>query len=837
MPTPLATALALLLGLLPLVSTSAHARGERFLTGPSRADPLEAVLEYAARHRAALGLEAGDLDEWRVRDRYVTRHNGVTHLYVRQLFRGLDVAGADLAATIDRDGRIVRLFNGLQRGVRRAAVPARAALSATEAVERAARALDLPLRGRPRPDGPPQGPERRARLRAEGASRDPVPVHLVYQPHGRALRLAWDLVLRTGDGRHWWNLRVDAVSGAVLFANDWIAHDGYKVFPLPIESPALGPRSLVSDPADPVASPHGWHDTDGLPGAERTDTAGANAIAQEDADADDVAGARPDGGPGLVFDFPLDPDLPPASHADAAVTNLFYWTNVLHDVHHRYGFDEASGNFQQDNLGRGGLGSDPVLADAQDGAGLDNAVMGVPPDGASPRLEIYLWRVAFLEVHAPAPVAGDIWARPATFGPPLDAVGVSGTVARGLDPSDPSGPSPTDGCSALDNPEDVSGRVALLDRGSCPFVTKVANAEAAGAIGVLVVDDDDQPFTMNGSGVEPGIPSAMIGRSDGERIAAELASGVLVTLSGGLRDGDLDGGLIAHEYGHGVSARLTGGPANVNCLKLSQSNALGEGWSDWWALAMTTRPPDARTDPRGFVPWLLAGPRRATIRALPYSTDLAVNDLHYGDFGDLVFAHDRGAIWAEALWELYWNLVETEGFDPDLLAGSGGNNAALQLVADGLKLQPCEPTYLDARDAILDADLLGFGGVHWCRIWGSFAKRGLGSDAADGGSAAALTVTAGFGTPAGCPVCGDVSGDERADLLDSVLLRRALVGQGPALAAPERCNVRGPADPSPGPGGLTADCDSADAAGLRNGLAGRGPGRNPLCAAPAGPLP
>jgi extracellular elastinolytic metalloproteinase len=60
-------------------------------------------------------------------------------------------------------------------------------------------------------------------------------------------------------------------------------------------------------------------------------------------------------------------------YSDLAVTQLFYTSNMYHDLLHRLGFDEVSGNFQMDNFGRGGLGGDAVICQAQDGSGTDNA--------------------------------------------------------------------------------------------------------------------------------------------------------------------------------------------------------------------------------------------------------------------------------------------------------------------------------------------------------------------------------------------------------------------------------------------------------------------------------
>ena len=84
----------------------------------------------------------------------------------------------------------------------------------------------------------------------------------------------------------------------------------------------------------------------------------------------------------------------------AAVDTLFYVNNWLHDWWYDSGFDEAAGNAQADNLGRGGEGGeggDPIKAEGQDGAlegSLNNANMSTPLDGGSPVMQMYLWSPA-----------------------------------------------------------------------------------------------------------------------------------------------------------------------------------------------------------------------------------------------------------------------------------------------------------------------------------------------------------------------------------------------------------------------------------------------------------
>ena len=134
------------------------------------------------------------------------------------------------------------------------------------------------------------------------------------------------------------------------------------------------------------------------------------------------------------------------------------------------------------------------------------------------------------------------------------------------------------------------------------------------------------------------------------------------------RDSDLDAGVIVHEYGHGVSNRLTGGPTR----ELPRDNQ-ERGWARAGATlgagphrhAGTTR--QRRT--RGIGAYVAFEPHeRAGIRTLPYTTDLVVNPQTYGDAhrDRPPRSHGVGAIWAQMLWEMYWNLVDEQGFEPDL---------------------------------------------------------------------------------------------------------------------------------------------------------------------------
>ncbi|MFP8875832.1 MAG: M36 family metallopeptidase, partial [Myxococcota bacterium] len=120
--------------------------------------------------------------------------------------------------------------------------------------------------------------------------------------------------------------------------------------------------------------------------------------------------------------------------------------------------------------------------------------------------------------------------------------------------------------------------------------------------------------------------------------------------------------------------------------------------------------------------------------------------------------HGVGEIWALALWEMLWQLVAAHGFDPDLYGGTGGNNLAMQLVVDALQLQPCNPTFIEARDALLDAESDLSAGANECLMWTAFAKRGLGAAASTSEDPGEISASEDFSLPAECAeFCADGS--------------------------------------------------------------------------------
>ena len=94
---------------------------------------------------------------------------------------------------------------------------------------------------------------------------------------------------------------------------------------------------------------------------------------------------------------------------------------------------------------------------------------------------------------------------------------------------------------------------------------------------------------------------------------------------------------------------------------------------------------------------------------------------------------------------MFLTLVDKYGFDANQYTGTAGNNRALFLITDAMKLQPCRPSMIDARDAIIESNVLNYGGEDFCDLWAVFARRGLGVSATTG-----TRTTDGFDVPAEC---------------------------------------------------------------------------------------
>ncbi|MDP5082389.1 MAG: T9SS-dependent M36 family metallopeptidase [Winogradskyella sp.] len=745
------------------------------------------IINYLEKKSANFNFTDQDIERLVVTNAYYSENTDLTQVYVNQTYEGIKIFNAISSAAI-KDNTVIYYANRFLSDISKKVNTTSPSYSPISAVQKVATKYKL---------GSVQNIQELERnvnryvFSPAGISTEDILVELVYVKCENRLVLAWDFTIYAKDHKHWWSARVDANTNEIIEVNDLILTctfekdhkhsehirsldfnrlvtapksiltDGssYNVFALPVESPIHGSRQIVTEPASSIASPFGWHDDDGISGADYTITRGNNVWAKEDAQGNNsINGFSSDGTSALNFDFPLDLNLAPLDYRESAITNLFYMNNMMHDIWFQHGFDESSGNFQAINYLDQGFGDDYVFADAQDGSGLNNANFGTPPDGFNPRMQMFLWappggtnRVDVLN----GSMTGEYIGAAASFGPALLITEpLNGNLVLARDATS----DVFDSCQTLTNSSIINGNIAILRRGSCEFGSKVLRAETAGAIAVIVVNNiPDLPFAM-GPGIDGAsvtIPSVMVSQALGESLisALENSETISVNLFGPdlskFIDGDFDNGIIAHEYGHGISNRLTGGPAASGCLLNSEQ--MGEGWSDWFGLMVTMKETDTATDARGIGNFSLSQPTTGGgLRPRPYSPDFAVNELTYGitNNTNLSEPHGIGSIWATVLWDLTWAYIDKYGFDSDLYNGNGGNNRIMKLVIDGLKLQPCSPGFVDGRDAILAADLLTTGGVDQCIIWEVFAARGLGFSAQQGSTNSRTDQIEDFSMPA-----------------------------------------------------------------------------------------
>ncbi|WP_068761276.1 M36 family metallopeptidase [Aequorivita soesokkakensis] len=588
--------------------------------------------------------------QWQVTSETVSSTSGVQHVYYRQLFNGIEIYGTESSIHLLSNGQVISKDSRFIKNTTQKLVGSNSpALTATQAVQAAAAQLNYSISQPLTILEGSHGIDRETLLSDGGISLSPIPAKLMYAlTETNELVLTWDISIQEKSQQDWWSLRIDANTGTIVNRANWMVscamhHDHsndvkemnfntnlydipnyaelkgaaeagcvecYEVIALPLESPYYGARTVEVQPADATASPFGWHDTNGVAGAEFTTTRGNNANAYEDGN---NSGYQPDAGSDLDFiGYPFSQIYTNANqYEDAAITNLFYMNNIFHDIMYQYGFDEAGGNFQENNYGNGGAGSDSVNAEAQDGSGTCNANFGTPPDGSNPTMQMY--------------ICGD-------------------------------------------------------------------------------------------------------------------------------KDGDFDNLVILHEYGHGISNRLTGGPGASSCLQNQEQ--MGEGWSDFFGVLLTIEPGDTGTDARAVGTYLFGqGQGGGGIRDYPYSTDMGVNPQTYDFIKTAAVPHGVGSVWAEMLWEVTWALIDEHGFDADIYNFTGdvnqdaGNIMALAIVTEGMKLQPCSPGFVDGRDAIMAADQAIYGGANQCLLWDAFAKRGLGFSASQGSSGSRSDGTQAFDTP------------------------------------------------------------------------------------------
>lgn len=755
-----------------------------FLSGQN-AETSEIARTYLIQNHEDLGLTLNDVQEVIISDQYVSDHNGRTHIYLSQAHIGHKVNGAMITMTLRKDKSVLSIGNRFVNDFSAKIVSGKMSLSADQAISKVGEHLGYTEFFPPVQNRTPG--QYRQEFTSPDFSNSKIFAEAKYlEVNPSEYRLTWEVYLSERDNDNSWSAYVDASSGEVLSKEQntikckmhpnayhnphtgcsgkghhhdaseqkavaqsaAAAGDGsaYYVCALPAESPIHGPFTLVSEPALENASPFGWHDEDGVEGAEWTITRGNNAHAYEDSDADNAsAGNEPDVGDGLQFNFPWDENASILENVNSDITGLFYMSNMVHDFAYQVGFTEPAGAFQNNNFGKGGAGNDQVLSEAIDGDGTNNANFTLAPDGSNGRIQMFRWEytAGVFRITEPSIVEGGYENNYPNWNPnqPLAAdVNVSAELVEASD-SNPQPDRAAQGCGELIT--DMVGKIAVIQRGGCDFSLKVFNAQEAGAVAAII---------CNQAGINGGDGSELINMGPGDRAEDVRIPAVFLNLESCTkirnamstepviaefklsepdgpteRSGGFDNGVIAHEYMHGISSRLVGGPSNIGCLRNEEQQ--GEGLSDYLALVMTAEPGDTGADARGIGNYVSGRPADGGgIRRFPYSTDISICPLTYDDIkgnrdaaGDVI-PHPVGELWAAVLWDIYWAFVDLYGWDADWNNLDSGNMRAVQLAFDAMKMAPCGPGYLDMRQSVFDAD----DGQHTCLLWEIFARRGLG---------------------------------------------------------------------------------------------------------------
>ncbi|KAH6597655.1 hypothetical protein BASA50_004261 [Batrachochytrium salamandrivorans] len=519
---------------------------------PSKENDVKTATDYISK-KLKLGA-----DDFKVFNSF-TDPSGVTHVYGAHMTNGFRIANHQASIHV-KNGQVTSFSSSF--GTAQHFAKSDLAVSAPKAT------LDF------------------AKASATASAQLGIPVYsdfkhaleYVEQPDGKIV-YAYKLQLRNDPLTKWVQVWCHADTGKVIQAVDFAHKASYKVIPVPRRDATEG-FSMVANPEFKGSSPNGW--TAGKA------TGGNNVVTS------DTRGKTTSSTSDGVFDTKFNGDDEPSTDDNiaASAVNLFYVSNLMHDITYQYGFTEKAGNFQKDNFGKGGQDGDAVVVNVLNTSKVNNANFFAPPDG--------------------------------------------------------------------------------------------------------------QPGEMNMFRFTYTTPS---------------------------RSGGFDNGIPIHEYGHGVSVRLTGGSATGECLGTDEAGGMGEGWSDMMALFVLAKESDTATTSIPMGAYVAGKPEG--IRSHPYTTDMKVNPWTYGDLKTLDEVHDVGEVWASLLWEVYWSLVTKHGFSANLhdAKQSAGNIVAMQNIIGGLMTQPCNPTFLSARDAIVAADASYYKGANKCEILKAFAKRGLGSKA------------------------------------------------------------------------------------------------------------
>ncbi len=680
-----------------------RANGVQGLTLPSTASPTAVVAQFlGAKGRDAATLRSITLvSQGRA-------NAGVAHSRMEQRVGGLAVYGAYVKASINERGELVHLIENLAPAGRLApaTITERQALGAALGRLYPGVNADLAVTGRKA--------ETTSFARGTFFHTDPSAKRVAIPMADGSLREGF-LVETWSEDKNLLHETLVSGSGEVLFVEKRTNTDSYNIFAI---DPIKSTQALVSGPA-PVAvagtnpSPSGWINT-GVT-QKTTDIFGNNVHAYLDVDANnraDRTGTTVSSPYNFTSVFSATSLASTTTNRAVAVHNLFYLNNVIHDILYKAGFTEAETNFQENNFNRGGVGSDSVDAEAHDGSGYNNANFSTPRDGTNPRMQMYLWKHGEVAIGTTSynPVGT------ADFGPALTTTGVSGPIAIG--PADN-----TEGCVAF-AAGFFTGKLAVIDRGTCSFTIKVKNAQVAGAKGVIIanhITGGDAAGGMTGTDSTITIPSVFVGYTHGLGIKASVGSTGIMRIDPLYRDGDLDSDIVYHEYGHGLTWRM------ITSMSGPLAGAIGEGMGDVLAIVINNDDAVGEYSERNT----------NGIRSSRYG----VHPRTYGSVNGTNGVHYDGEVYAAIGWDLFKQYEARYGL-------AAAKDQALNDMVNGMNYTPARPTYEQMRDGIVQATA---GTDRQCMVWTAFAKFGVGQGAKGvANSDGTATITESFTNPMPC---------------------------------------------------------------------------------------
>jgi extracellular elastinolytic metalloproteinase len=573
-------------------------RLDGFLTGPSPASAAQVALDYVRAHADVFRIDVASLEQ----TRESVSPNGNRHVWWRQVANGIPVFGNGLKANVTRDGRLINIVGSPLATLSGApAAPAVTAEQALAQTRRDAGAAVVPLAATQRGDA------RRSTTFSSGET-----AGLTIFATAKGNRLGWDLLVEP-DGNSLYRQVVDAQTGGILYRQSLVQNaTGLFIRNYP-GAPAGGAQTVVD------LNEHGW-----LPAGSKY-LSGPNTHVYADVNANNAADQTEEINPSVKIGnerswlWPLlrfspnvagcdvwictwDPFLPGswAKNLNQSGEQLFAAINTFHDHLEAapIGFDNQDGNFE---------GADPINGEALDGAKtfqnmpdgnhIDNANFGTPPDGLSPRMQMFLFHTPF-------------------------------------------------------------------------------------------ASSDDDPF-----------------------IAA---------------DGSNETDVVYHEFTHGLSNRLVVDADGFSTLGGIQAGAMGEAWSDWYAMdflqAQGLQPDLPNVADVRVGHYVGGGQDLIRFEPIDCKVGQAVatcpggfdtggqGGFTYGDYGKVFTGpevHSDGEIWVQTLWDLR-----------DAL----GSSTTEGIVTEGMRLSPPNPSFLEMRNAIIQADA----GAHTATIWAVFAHRGMG---------------------------------------------------------------------------------------------------------------